>query len=96
MKILVEAKGDVKYINSEDFNKLRDVLNDIREKYDIDLEIRNFKVIYPPSFTNLFKEVKPNVFYLGEKDGTHSLFWDENRKSVIIGITDFCTKTPVI
>ncbi|AGO47641.1 hypothetical protein Phi17218_108 [Cellulophaga phage phi17:2_18] len=47
MKILVEAQGIVPTLESSDFEALRAVLAKIQDKYGVELEIRNFIVVYP-------------------------------------------------
>ena len=44
MNILIEAKGKVKFIEEKDFSKLRTALGEISSKYDIDVEVKNFKL----------------------------------------------------
>ena len=46
MKILVEAQGKVKFISSDDFEDLKTVLEKIRVKYRLDVDIKNFMVEY--------------------------------------------------
>jgi hypothetical protein len=46
MKILVEAQNEVKVLNGEDFEELKAVLQKIKVKYDIGVEIKNFTVNY--------------------------------------------------
>ncbi len=46
MKILVEAQNEVKVLNGEDFEELKAVLEKIKVKYDIGVEIKNFTVNY--------------------------------------------------
>ena len=42
MKILVEAKDQVKFIDRRDFEELTTVLGKINTKYKIEIEIKNF------------------------------------------------------
>jgi hypothetical protein len=44
MKILIEAKGKIKKINSSDFIKIKELSEYLSEKYDLKVEIKNFKV----------------------------------------------------
>ena len=44
MKILVEAQDKVKFIEGKDFEELKTVLEKIRVKYDVKIEIRNFMI----------------------------------------------------
>ena len=46
MKILLEAQDKVKFIEGNDFEELKTVLEKIRVKYDVKIEIRNFMVDY--------------------------------------------------
>ena len=46
MKILVEAQNEVKVLNGEDFEELKAVLQKIKVKYDIEVDIKNFTVNY--------------------------------------------------
>jgi hypothetical protein len=46
MKILVESQNEVKVLNGEDFEELKAVLQKIKVKYDIGVEIKNFTVNY--------------------------------------------------
>jgi len=46
MKISVEAQGEVKILNGNDFEELKTVLEKIRVKYEIEVEIKNFMVDY--------------------------------------------------
>lgn len=46
MKILVIAVGNVKSIEGKDFNSLKNVLKKLRVKYEIEVEMKNFKVNY--------------------------------------------------
>lgn len=46
MKILVEAQNEVKVLNGEDFEELKAVLQKIKVKYEIGVEIKNFTVNY--------------------------------------------------
>ena len=44
MRIIVEAQGEIKIIKGEDFVELIEVLEKIRNKYQIDIEIHNFDI----------------------------------------------------
>ena len=46
MKILLEAHDKVQFIEGNDFEELKTVLEKIRVKYDVKIEIRNFMVDY--------------------------------------------------
>jgi hypothetical protein len=44
MKILIKARGNVKNINNDDFKKIKELSRYLIEKYDIKVEIKNFKI----------------------------------------------------
>ena len=44
MKILVEAQNEVKFLSGKDFEELKTILEKIRVKYEIEVEIKNFMV----------------------------------------------------
>ena len=46
MKILVEAQNEVKFIEGKDFEELKTVLEKLRVKYSLEIEIKNFMVNY--------------------------------------------------
>jgi hypothetical protein len=46
MKILIKAKAPFKTIDSKDFKAIEKLFQKIIEKYDVEVEIKNFKINY--------------------------------------------------
>lgn len=46
MKVVLKAKGEVKFLKGNDFEELKQHLHKLSQKYGFNVEIKNFMVEY--------------------------------------------------
>jgi hypothetical protein len=46
MKVVLEAKGEIRFLQGNDFEELKQHLHKLSQKYGFNVEIKNFNIDY--------------------------------------------------